>query len=87
MSKFEGFILLLVCIMISIGLLAASKHGAADRSFDVKDDVTGNVHSVTERSIEVCKTLPHYVTVVLDGVERRCVKNVKIGATNSPKEK
>ncbi len=87
MSKFEGFIILLVSIMVSIAVVGASAEGAKDRSFPVVDDITGKTHYVTERSIEECKSKPHYSIVNLDGVERRCVQSQKWGATTIIKEK
>ena len=61
-------------VVVLVALLTASHYGAQDRSFDLKDEVTGKVHSVTERSMEACKNMPHYSIVKLDGVERRCIK-------------
>ena len=51
MSKFEGFIILLVSIMVSIAILGASYTGAKDRSFYVYDYSTKMNVSVTENNI------------------------------------
>lgn len=55
-------------------ILMSSNYGAKDKSYYEKDIITGKVHSVTERSMEECEGKPHYSTVVVDGVERRCIK-------------
>lgn len=81
MGKFNDYAVFVAIAIVVVVAFFIAKHGALDRSFDVKDDITGNVHSVTERSIETCKTMPHYEVVVLDGVERRCVQSQKWGAT------
>lgn len=88
MKTVKELVIVLAVLIVFGGLISyASKNGAMDRPFDVKDDITGNVHSVTEHSIETCKTMPHYAVVVLDGVERRCVQSVKWGAVTLPEKK
>lgn len=51
MSKFEGFIILLVSIMISIAIVGASTSAAKDRSFYVYKFETKENISVTENTI------------------------------------
>lgn len=70
----EHLVIVFGLIVISWLILAASSSGAMDRSFSAKDTVTGNVHQITERSRAECVGKPHYSTVKIDGVERRCIK-------------
>lgn len=52
-----------------------------DMSFYLVDDITGKSHSITEHSIKLCRELPHYSVVTINGIPRRCVQNIKWGVT------
>ena len=70
----------LTLALLTLASTQALANGEA-MSFYLVDDITGKSHSVTERSIEVCRTLPHYSIVTLAGIPRRCIQNIKWGVT------
>ena len=73
-QKYPMFVGAVLCVIIAVLLGYASHTGAYDKPYGVTDEVKGTYHMVTQHSIDACKGKPHYSTVNVDGVERRCVK-------------
>lgn len=64
-------------IVLSSNAMALEGFDSPDRSFPLMDDVTGRTHYITNRSIEACKSMPHYSVVEVAGVKRRCITSIK----------
>lgn len=63
----------IILISVLFGVCVASP-GSENMAYGVTDSVKGTYHMVTDKSLKLCKDKPHYSTIVVDGIERRCVK-------------
>lgn len=68
----------MLSLIIAVSVIAGvTSNASADRSFYVADEVTGKIHSVTERSLKACESMPYNSVINIDGVNRRCIKPAK----------